>query len=322
MSVERGSDQRLFPTMPKLREILAPYAWKWMGPSVSQSGDPVARHVLHISRRRRAAYLLMQPPAYGKSSIARSLFPAAAVPVVSGDLVIGRIAAGKLDAPPELVDAINEDYSPFQIDLAIQRIFERGLAPALIHMWIEQAGEGDFALDMYVPAQHQQSVRGLLVDAGFLPVSLEWERPGASLIPEKRIGAEGERFYMSMASQAMPEAQVRVAVTGFVDEALLKSGRLVLRGWAVDSSGSIPASVQVRVGNEIHVVDDFERQLRPDVQRHLELPHALVGYRLSVPVAHASSLEALRGRVEVQAGGEAFQIAAPLASTLRKDGQA
>ncbi len=34
VSVQRGSDLRDFPTMPLLRELLKPYAWKWMGPSV------------------------------------------------------------------------------------------------------------------------------------------------------------------------------------------------------------------------------------------------------------------------------------------------
>src|SRR5690606_31263552 len=126
VSVRRGQDERLFPTMPKLREILAPYAWKWMGPSVNQAGDPVNRHVLHVSPERRTAYLLMQPPAYGKSTIARSLFAGTDVRIVSGDQVIGQVAAGKLGAPLALAAAITEDYSPYTIDAAIARVFDRG----------------------------------------------------------------------------------------------------------------------------------------------------------------------------------------------------
>src|SRR5688500_8988885 len=49
VKVSRGIDERFFPTMAMLRETLADYAWKWMGPSVSQAGDPVPRHVVHIS---------------------------------------------------------------------------------------------------------------------------------------------------------------------------------------------------------------------------------------------------------------------------------
>ena len=46
LEVERGIDRRTFPTMAKLREILDGYAWKWMGKSVPQDGDPVEGAVL------------------------------------------------------------------------------------------------------------------------------------------------------------------------------------------------------------------------------------------------------------------------------------
>src|SRR3546814_3235331 len=72
--IRRGIDERYFPSMPKMREVLVDYAWKWMGRSVTQDGDPVGRHVIHVSRRRPVAYLLMQPPGYGKSSLASRLF--------------------------------------------------------------------------------------------------------------------------------------------------------------------------------------------------------------------------------------------------------
>lgn len=315
VNVQRGIDERSFPTMPKLREILAPYAWKWMGPSVSQAGDPVGRHVVHVSPRRRAAYLLMKPPAYGKSSIARALFPDA-VPVVSGDLVIGKIAAGKLRAPPELAAAINEDYSPFRIDLAIQRIFDHGLGPQLIRMWIAQAGQGDFALDMYVPVEHQPGVREVLEQAGYLPVTLEWQRPGHSLMPEQQLTREAERFYLSMAGQREPETGAAAGTRGFVDEAVLNGKFLVLRGWAVDGDGNLPDSLSVRVGDASYVVDEFERQLRPDVQRHLALSHGLVGYRLTVPSGGAGTLEALRGMVDVGSNGDNFSMSKVLAPVL------
>src|SRR5690606_19579523 len=96
--VKRGIDEREFPSMPMLRQVLADYAWKWMGPSVSQDGDPVARHVVHISRRKPVAYLLMQPPGYGKSSLASALFPKAGIPVVSGDQVLATLASSTAQA--------------------------------------------------------------------------------------------------------------------------------------------------------------------------------------------------------------------------------
>ena len=64
VQVDRGIDTRAFPSMKKLHEVLGAYAWKWMGRSVAQAGDPVSRHVVHVSRRKPVAYLLMQPPGY------------------------------------------------------------------------------------------------------------------------------------------------------------------------------------------------------------------------------------------------------------------
>src|SRR5690606_1493683 len=47
VQVDRGFDTRSLPSMTKLHEVVAAYAWKWMGPSVAQAGDPVSRHVVH-----------------------------------------------------------------------------------------------------------------------------------------------------------------------------------------------------------------------------------------------------------------------------------
>ncbi len=99
IKVKRGIDERYFPSMAKVKEMLQGYAWKWMGPSVAQDGDPVARHVIHVSRLHPVAYLLMQPPAYGKTTIARNLFARADVPVISGDEVIQRVATASSRPP-------------------------------------------------------------------------------------------------------------------------------------------------------------------------------------------------------------------------------
>lgn len=323
VKVKRGIDERYFPTMPKLREVLAGYAWKWMGPSVGQSGDPVARHVLHICRRRRAAYLLMQPPAFGKSSIAKALFPKAAVPVVSGDQVIGRIASGTRQAGAGLTSAINDDYSAFRIDQAIQRIFDRGFGADLIQVWLAQAGDGDFAMDMYVPPQYQDTVKQVLCDAGYMPVVLEWDRPGLRLTPEQVTREKSQAFYLSLVGAA-PDAKPQSSggMVGFVDEIGVSQGRLMLRGWAADAAGVMPSSLAVRIGDTIQVVDAYEKQLRPDVQRHIGIPHALVGYRAILEIDGLSDLSDLGPSFAVHAIDDmdavtAFRFASPVARKLK-----
>lgn len=328
VKVKRGIDERFFPTMPMLREVLKAYAWKWMGPSVSQSGDPVARHVIHISRKRPLAYLLLQPPAYGKSTIAASLFAPAHVRVISGDHQLGLAAKGKLDVPSELRDALAENYSPFTLDQTIQRVFDAGLGGQLVGMWLSQAGDGDFALDVYVPTAYHATVERLLSEAGYLPVLLRWERVGLKFLPADVLAQQAEEFYLSLVATSgdsqLPgsASDNKFSPVGFVDDFRLHDGQISLRGWAIDGSGSLPRSVVVCVGGRRLVVDPLEKEMRPDVQRHLGLPHALVGYRCKVEVPGVSSAEELAGEFEVfamgagGAEGNAFRIAGPLAKQL------
>lgn len=322
--VKRGIDEREFPTMAKLREVLQDYAWKWMGRSVMQDGDPVQRHVVHVSRRRPVAYLLMQPPGFGKSSIAAGLFAPAGVPVVSGDQQLALVAQGRQPAATERLRAIVKDgYSPFRIDQVVQQVFAAGLGPEMVGLWIAQSGGSDFAVDAYVPLEYQALVRDQLSAAGFLPVLLQWDRVGPRLLPAEALGQQAEDFYLSMAApgtprpERLPEDPVGRTV-GFVDEVVVQEGRLQVRGWAVDPEGGLPGMLGVRHGGRIVFTEGFEQQTRPDVQRHLQLPHALVGYRATVEIAGIRAVADLAGSdfAVVAGDGSVLRLAGPLARTL------
>lgn len=318
--VKRGIDEREFPSMPMLEKMLAGYAWKWMGPSVSQDGDPVARHVVHVSRRRPVAYLLLQPPGYGKSSIASALFPGAGIPVVSGDTEIARAAKDDGSVPAALHAAVSENFSPFHIDQIIQRIFERGLADELVALWIARAGKGDFAIDAFVPAEHQRTVERILERNGYLPVRLEWGRLGAAPLPEEVMARAAEDFYLSLLDERVgkgPTEKCEWSPAGFVDELSLTDGRLTVRGWAVDSQGALPEGIHASLGRRALGATHFERQLRPDVQRHLGLPHGLVGYQIvfEIPVSGGGSdLKSIR---VLAPGCPVFQFSEPLNAMLK-----
>ena len=320
--VKRGIDEREFPSMPMLRQILADYAWKWMGPSVSQDGDPVARHVVHISRRKPVAYLLMQPPGYGKSSLASALFPKAGIPVVSGDQVLATLARpgktkpmrGGMEASPALQVMVMEDYSPFSLDRMIDRIFDHGLAADLVALWLADVGHGDVVLDAYVPAARHDEVERLLEARGYMPVQLCWNRPGPAPMPAEMAAQMGEAFYLSMLHRQAGDGgagRMSVQPAGFVDElALMEDGKLGVRGWAVDTHGSLPADIIVRCGRHACVVESLARELRPDVQQHLGLAHALVGYRLTVALPEAKRADELARKLRVgTSSGTAFKFA-------------
>ena len=316
--IKRGIDERYFPSMPKLRELLADHAWKWMGKSVPQAGDPVGRHVLHICRRRPVAYLLMEPPAYGKSSIARRLFGPAGVPVVSGDEMLSAVARGDQAAPQALHDCLRKDYSPFQIDQLIRRAFADGLGNQLVALWIEGAPAGDFALDVYVPAEYQALVQEALAARGYLPVTLRWDKVGPRMAGATQ-DLRAEAFYLSMVDA--PEVPVHEQAlrdpVGFVDEVALNAGRLEVRGWAISARGEIPGRIHVRIDERVVAVDAFDKQSRADVQRHFGLPHALFGFRFSIEAGGLDHLGALAGKLEVfDPDGASFRLSAPVEKAI------
>ena len=296
VKVDRGIDQRDFPTMPKLREILHGYAWKWMGRSVQQDGDPLPRHVVHISRRRPLAYLLMQPPGYGKTSIAQGLFTQAGMPIVSGDMQISLIAQGKREASERLRRLATRNYSPFQLDRLIQSIFDSGAGSDLVDVWLSQAGAGDFAVDAYVPVEHQSAVEAQLLARGYLPVVMRWEKVGPRMLPAEALEQQALAFYQSLGA---PEAPRPSRAQGYVDELTLAAGRLTIRGWALDASGALPQRLGVRIKGRTLLIDSFERLQRLDVQQHLKSPHALLGYRATVEVPDVETIGELSSGFEV-----------------------
>lgn len=324
--VKRGIDDREFPSMPMVRKILAKYAWKWMGPSILQDGDPVPRHVIHISRRRPVVYLLMEPPGFGKSSIAAGLFPKAKVNVISGDHQISLVAAGKHDAPERLRNVISKDYSPFHLDRITHEIFDGGLAGELVSLWLAQAKDKDLALDVFVPPAYHDEVKRLLEERGYLPVHLSWDRSGAPPLAAETIAERAEAFYLSMLS-ATPVTEARDSApktrwdpAGFVDELSIEGDQLRIRGWAVDEQGALPAKILIKLGRKTIKLDTPERQLRPDVQRHLGLPHALVGYSVCVAVPGAGTVADLGRDFKVYSrGGATFKFGSEVSAALHQE---
>lgn len=327
IKVKRGIDERYFPTMAQLKLTLVDYAWKWMGASVNQDGDPVPRHVIHVSHRRPVAYLLMQPPAYGKSSVASHLFAPAQVPIISGDQVIQRIARKDLGASKPLQNIVDKDYSPFTIDKTIQRVFDMKAGEDLVKVWISEAGHRDFALDGFVPTQHHAEVERQLSEAGYMPVILRWERVAPTLLPLDSLSQQAEAFDSSLAEGNALPGQTRERPSqrevGYVDEVQVEGGRVIMRGWAVEENAQAPAQLVVGIGAERIFVDVGELQERKDVQQHLQLPNARLGYTISLAAAGIDNLADLgkQGFTVTLASGRPLRKAQRVIASLRAAGK-
>lgn len=73
ITVDRGMDQRKFPTLIFLKKQLDKYAYRILAKSVKQAGDPVDRWVVHITHKKGTCILISGPPMSGKSTLARAL---------------------------------------------------------------------------------------------------------------------------------------------------------------------------------------------------------------------------------------------------------
>ena len=301
VKVQRGIDERYFPSMAQLEETLVDYAWKWIGASVNQAGDPVPRHVVHVSPRRPIAYLLMQPPAYGKSSVALGLFPPAHVPIISGDQIILRIARKEMPAPARLQALVDKEYSSFTIDKTIQRIFDKRAGAELIDIWIAQASQQDFALDGFVPVKYHAEVEHQLAAAGYMPVTLRWERVAPTSLPLDSLNDRAQAFERTLARDGRPSAMAarktaQVPGIGYVDEVKVEHDRVTVRGWAIEDGEKAPAELVVGIGSERTFLDVGQALERKDVQRHLELTHSQVGFSVSLAVPGLADLADLGKR--------------------------
>lgn len=324
VTVVRGIDERQFPTMPLLDEVLRDKSWKWMGPSVGQSGDPVPRHVVHVSRRRPIAYLLMQPPASGKTSIARRLFEPAGVPVVSGDNVLLNIAHGSLDVSDKLRKVVSAQYSAVAADQTVRQVFEKGLCAELVQAWLAGVDRGDLAIDGFVPETHHAEVEVQLRRAGYLPVLMNWTRTAHALMSKRVLEKQASKYFQALTgSNPPPPPAPSAAATGYVDDIRIVDGGLVVGGWAIDEQGKLPAQLLVELAGKHVVVDTGAPRARPDVQRHLQAAHADLGYSVVVAGAGDRPLEdiACEGFAVMLPSGRRLHLAARVRKALGDDVQ-
>src|SRR3546814_20984113 len=88
-------------------------------------------------------------------------------------------------------------------------------------------------------------------------------------MPADALGQHADAYCLSLVdSGAQPQPGAAAAISGdglgFVDELLLRDGQLLVRGWAVDASGALPARIGVRIKGKPAEVNTLDKQSRPD----------------------------------------------------------
>ncbi|MDR2489261.1 MAG: methyltransferase domain-containing protein [Desulfovibrio sp.] len=166
-------DTRLFPTWAKIHALLSRHAFKYMGESVRQAGDPLPRHVFHVHRRRPLAVLLMDRHYSGKSSVVQQIMKPD-IPVIKGEKVYEDIMNGAVDASGAIKTHVRhvENTRHMIPPIITSNICDAGLLPELADICMAAARRGDFILDHYIPPQYREQMCEIIDKAGFFVVAL------------------------------------------------------------------------------------------------------------------------------------------------------
>ena len=110
--INRGSDERYFPSLSLIHEFLGKYGYRIMGRSVTQKGDPIDRWVIHISHKKDFCVLISGPPISGKTTLAKTLM-SNGMEVTSLDSILVRF----IRANPELWGNLDVNICGSQLNL-------------------------------------------------------------------------------------------------------------------------------------------------------------------------------------------------------------
>ena len=166
--VKRSIDSRFFPTQKKLNSMLGDYAFKPVGASVLQVGDPIPRSVYHIRHKLPVAVLLMDEHYSGKTTFVRDVIKpellhiqgdSVYTSIISGDLQVSDLLKQKIQADP-LLERLN--FARISGDIC-----DAGLVLELADVFISLADGKSVVIDHYIPVGFRNAFAEAFDNAGF-----------------------------------------------------------------------------------------------------------------------------------------------------------
>ncbi len=200
LKCRRGIDERLFPTLQGIEKMLAPYAWKYVGESIPQAGDPVPRFIFHIRKRLPYAILVMGEPGTGKSTAARHVFDN--FQVIGGDAIWGQ-AEGMADRYPKLAELAKTRKGWHMLNILAARMFSDESWEEYANYVATLGGNKDFVFEGYIPEEFRKKFAGAMAAYGYCPVNVELPKsaePPAEMLRNTRV--EARKYGMFLAAVA------------------------------------------------------------------------------------------------------------------------
>lgn len=122
----------------------------------------------------------------------------------------------------------------------------------------------------------------LALDAGYVPVRLEWENPHPSSSGQRTVTSRVEAYEAALhAASGIPEPALKPV--GYVDRIAPRKTTSIIRGWAIDEQGQLPGYFEASVAGRSFVPAEVRKLSRTDVSEKFGLPHDLVGFEFRVP---------------------------------------
>jgi len=117
--------------------------------------------------------------------------------------------------------------------------------------------------------------RGMVLDQGYLLFD-----------GDMQTSIEAYQQIVARAGIARNHAGERIKTIGALDSVKFENGLLHFKGWALQEFSTMPPLLVLEVSGEQHIIRNFNRHVRNDVQRKFGLPDPLCGFEAALELPH------------------------------------
>jgi SAM-dependent methyltransferase len=170
--VKRSIDERYFPTLDGVNDLFDGLAFKVVGRSVYQKGDPIPRWVVHVKKKLPYIFCLFSEGYSGKTTLMKYLSKKTEFRCIGFDEIYYSLILEN-NVGNQLFDSIKEFDPLTQGHLISNTIFSSiDLSILFINYLSLNTSEVDVILDGFIPEPYRFNFIKCLNEKGFYPVNI------------------------------------------------------------------------------------------------------------------------------------------------------